>query len=53
MSPIDQYSSNGFASPIRVMTESLSAELADRVQKLRKSDPNLAEIARLGVIYII
>ena len=45
MYPIDQYSSNGFASPIRVMRESLSAELADRVKKLRKSDPNLAERA--------
>ena len=45
MYPIDQYSSNGFASPIRVMTESLSAELADRVKKLRKTDPNLAERA--------
>ena len=42
---IDQYSSNGFASPIRVMKETLSAELADRVQKLRKTDPNLAERA--------
>jgi len=45
MYPIDQYSSNGFASPIRVMTESPSAELADRVQKLRKTDPHLAERA--------
>ena len=45
MYPIDQYSSNGFASPIRVMTESLSAELADRVQKLRKTNPPLAERA--------
>ena len=45
MYPIDQYSSNGFASPIRVMSESMSAEMADRVQKLRKTDPILAERA--------
>ena len=45
MYSIDQYSSNGFASPIRVMTKSRSAELADRVQKLRKTDPHLAERA--------
>ena len=42
---IDQYSSNGFASPIMVMTKSRSAELADRVQKLRKTDLHLAERA--------
>ena len=45
MYPIDQYSSNGFASPIRVVTGSRSAELADRVKKFRKTDPNLAERA--------
>ena len=45
MYPIDQFSSNGFASPIRVVTGSRSAELADRVKKLRKTDPNLAERA--------
>ena len=45
MYSIDQYSSNGFASPIRAITESRSAELADRVQKLRKTDPHLAERA--------
>ena len=43
MYPIDQYSSNGFAFPIRAITESRSTELADRVQKLMKTDPNLAE----------
>ena len=45
MYPIDQYSSNGFAFPIRAITGSRSAELADRVQKLRKTDPPLAERA--------
>ncbi len=45
MSSIDQYSSNGFAFPIRAITESRSAELADRVQKLMKTDPQLAERA--------
>ena len=45
MYPVDQYSSNGFASPIRVMEESRAAELADRVQDLRKTDPLLAERA--------
>ena len=45
MYPIEQYSSNGFASPIRVLTESRSAELADRVQNFRETDPNLAERA--------
>ena len=45
MYSIDQYSSNGFASPIRVMSESQSTELADKVQKLRKTDPHLAERA--------
>ena len=45
MYSIDQYSSNGFASPIRVLKESISAELADRVQNLRKTNPILAERA--------
>ena len=45
MYPIDQYRSNGFASPIRVLKESISAELADKVQNLRKINPNLAERA--------
>ena len=45
MYPVDQYSSNGFASPIRVMEESRAAELADRVQDLRKTDRLLAERA--------
>ena len=45
MYPIDQYSSNGFAFPIRAITGSRSAELADRVQKLRKTNPHLAERA--------
>ena len=45
MYSIDQYSSNGFAFPIRAITESRSAELADRVQKLMKTDPQLAERA--------
>ena len=40
MYPVDQYSSKGFASPIRVMEKSRAAELADRVQVLRKTDPN-------------
>ena len=42
MYPIDQYNSNGFACPIRVMTESQASELADRVQNLRGTDQNLA-----------
>ena len=45
MNLIEQYSSNGFTSPISVMKETLSAELADRVQKLKKTDPNHAERA--------
>jgi len=45
MYSIDQYSSNGFAFPIRAITESRSAELADRVQILIKTDPQLAERA--------
>ena len=45
MYSIDQYSSNGFASPIRVLNESRSAELAERVQDLRKTNPILAESA--------
>ena len=45
MYPIEQYSSNGFASPIRVLNESRSAELADRVKYFRKTNPNLAKRA--------
>jgi len=45
MYSIDQYNSNGFAYPIRAITESRSTELADRLQKLRKTDPHLAERA--------
>ena len=45
MYSIDQYSANGFSSPIRVMTESRSADLADKVQNLRNTNPNLAERA--------
>ena len=45
MYSIDQYSSNGFASPIMAITESRSAELAYREQKLRKTDPHLTERA--------
>jgi Protein involved in biosynthesis of mitomycin antibiotics/polyketide fumonisin len=45
MYSIDQYRSNGFASPIRVLKKSISAELADRVQNLRKTNPDLAERA--------
>ena len=45
MYSIDQYSTNGFSSPIRVMTKSQSADLADKVQNLRNTDPKLAERA--------
>ena len=45
MYSIDQYSANGFSSPIRVMTESRSADLANKVQNLRNTDPKLAERA--------
>ncbi len=45
MYSIDQYSSNGFASPIRVLKESVSARLVERVQNLRKTNPNLAKRA--------
>ncbi len=47
MYSIDQYNSNGFASPIRVLKEYVSAELAERVQNLRKTNPKLA-IRALG-----
>ena len=45
MYSIDQYSANGFSSPIRVMTESRSVDLAHKVQNLRNTNPNLAERA--------
>ena len=45
MYSIDQFSTNGFSSPIRVMTESQSADLAEKVQNLRNTDPKLAERA--------
>ena len=45
MYSIDQYSANGFSSPIRVMTESRSTDLAHKVQNLRNTNPNLAERA--------
>ena len=45
MYSINQYSSNGFSSPIRVMTESRSTDLAHKVQNLRNTNPNLAERA--------
>ena len=45
MYSINQYNTNGFVSPIQVMTESRAGNLADRVQELRKTKPELAERA--------
>ena len=45
MYPVNRYHTNGFGSPIRVMTESRASNLADRVQALRKTKPELSERA--------